>query len=128
MVSDRTTAMITGPTDHPPGKVKGSAQKQLDANEKHYLDYPDARFTGKFRTNVAVAHAGVAIQVSTPDDTIYVTDLINIPPEKNITLTTAEHGVWVSRPEDDELGSGHLAAGGIYHFNDPELYDQYLTN
>jgi insecticidal toxin complex protein TccC len=127
-VSDRTTAMIAGPSTHPVPKVKGSAAKQLAANEAHFKAHPDARFSKTFRSDVAVAHAGVAIQGSTPDDTIYITDTFNIPLEKDVTLSKAKHGVEVHRKADDGLGRDNPVAGGILRFSDPDQYTEYLSN
>lgn len=127
-VSDRTTAMIAGPSTHPVPKVKGSAAKQLAANEAHFREHPDARFSKTFRSEVAVAHAGVAIKGSTPDDTIYITDTFNIPLEKDVTLSKAKHGVEVHRKADDGLGRDNPVAGGILRFSDPDQYTEYLSN
>jgi insecticidal toxin complex protein TccC len=127
-VSARTTAMLEVPRTHPVPKVKGSATKQLAASEEHFKTHPDARFSKTFRSEVAVAHAGVAIEGSTPDDAIYITDFFNIPLERNITLTKAKHGVEMHRQADDSLGRDNPVTGGILRFTAPDRYTEYLSN
>lgn len=115
LVSDRTTKMITA------GKspLTGSPAKQ----KKRLEEEPDSRYSKKYRDTVAVAHAGASIPGK--DETMYITDFINIPLE-NIPLTSTKHGIHQARPTDYTLGQDNLASVGVYEVTDPGRLKEYM--
>jgi insecticidal toxin complex protein TccC len=117
LVSNRTTAMITAgknPATGTPAQIK----KRLAAE-------PDSRYSKKYRDQVAVAHAGAMIPVENAENTIYLTDFINIPLEKG-ELNNQKHGIHQSRPINYELGSDNLASLGVYQVTDLNRLKDYM--
>ncbi|VVP43141.1 RHS repeat-associated core domain-containing protein [Pseudomonas fluorescens] len=100
------------------------------------------QFHAEARDMILVAHAGAALHSSEPEGEVVAltTDFFNIPRERgtsrfgktfNIPLTTADHGLNVSRPYDAHLHSDNLVAGGVIKVTDPvkfleELEKQYI--
>ncbi|WP_433898141.1 RHS repeat-associated core domain-containing protein [Pseudomonas sp. PSE1(2024)] len=115
-VSGRTTAMITAGNTAAAG-TPAQIKKRLAAN-------PDSRFSKKFRSNVAVAHAGALIPGEGAEEDVILTDFINIPLTE--TLTSAEHGIHLSRPVDYTLGDDNLASLGVYQITDFGLFKDHM--
>lgn len=129
LVSDTTTRMIRGPAGLPPG-VKmplTNTPAQKKKAESFFLEHPFAQYSKNFKSEVAVAHAGVAIPVSKPDDTLYATGFVNIPLGKQ-PLSTAGQGVQVHKSADDSLGRDNLATGGILAFHNPDRFVEHMSN
>ncbi|RLU10919.1 toxin, partial [Pseudomonas prosekii] len=129
MVSDRTTAIVTGANRHPlqlANVKKYTVKAKAQAQQAHEALYPDSRFTTSYKDKTLIAHAGAAVNASSPDETLYITDNFNITKNED-TLSLQAHGVHMHRPADSSLARDHAANGGILKF-DPQRYIDYLSD
>jgi len=118
-VGDRTIRMIQeGQRERPK-----TTQKKIKEFEN--AD-PDRKFTGKFRADIAVAHAGALISNTSSEQDIILTDFFNIPLENKLTLTKEEHGIHILTKSDEAPATEDMTSLGVYQVTDLNRFKDFM--